>query len=326
LVDKINHQINFLYPIQDLLSQVESRMRLEAEDRNPNLTLALSHLISSGGKRIRPAVALLIGQMLEAEEKALVTLAAAIELLHTATLVHDDLIDGALFRRGNATINSQWTPAATVLTGDFIFSRAAVLAAETNSVKVMRLFSETLSIIVDGEINQLLNKKCSIDRVAYEDRIYAKTASLFETAAISAAILSPVEEQVINQMGLFGRNIGMAFQIIDDILDFTGETATVGKPVGSDLRQGIITLPVIIYSEMYPEDPVIEQLVNTNAYDLKLVDEILVKIQTSDAINRAQDEAARYMKLSQQLLVNYPDCEAKLALCELASYLISRRL
>jgi len=326
LVSKIKPQINFLFPIQDLLSQVENRMRSEAEDRNSNLTLALSHLIAAGGKRIRPAVALLIGKMLDADESALITLAAAIELLHTATLVHDDLIDGALFRRGNATLNAQWTPAATVLTGDYIFSRAAVLAAETNSVKVMRLFSETLSIIVNGEINQLFEKKCTTDRTSYEERIYAKTASLFETAATSAAILSSVEDQVISQMGLFGRNLGMAFQIVDDILDFTGETATVGKPVGSDLRQGIITLPVIIYSEMNPEDPVIDQLVNNNVYGQELVDEIINKVQTSGAIHRAQDEAARFVRSSRELLSNYPDCEAKFALCELASYLVSRRL
>jgi len=326
LVSKIKPQINFLFPIQDLLSQVENRMRSEAEDRNSNLTLALSHLIAAGGKRIRPAVALLIGKMLDADESALITLAAAIELLHTATLVHDDLIDGALFRRGNATLNAQWTPAATVLTGDYIFSRAAVLAAETNSVKVMRLFSETLSIIVNGEINQLFEKKCTTDRTSYEERIYAKTASLFETAATSAAILSSVEDQVISQMGLFGRNLGMAFQIVDDILDFTGETATVGKPVGSDLRQGIITLPVIIYSEMNPEDPVIDQLVNNNVYGQELVDEIINKVQTSGAIHHAQDEAARFVRSSRELLSNYPDCEAKFALCELASYLVSRRL
>ncbi len=301
-------------------------MRSEAEDRNSDLTQALLHLIAAGGKRIRPAVALLIGNLLGAEPMALVTLASAIELLHTATLVHDDLIDGALFRRGNATLNSQWTPAATVLTGDFIFSRAAVLASETNSVKVMRLFSETLSIIVDGEITQLFNKKCSIDRSAYEDRIYAKTASLFETAATSAALLSPVNESVVLQMGLFGRNIGMAFQIVDDILDFTGESNTVGKPVGSDLRQGIITLPVIIYGEMNPGDPVIEQLVYDNVYSQALVDEIILKVQTSEAINQAQEEAARYVKSSQQILAEYADGEAKDALCELASYLVSRRL
>jgi geranylgeranyl pyrophosphate synthase len=326
LVSKINPQTNFLFPVQALLSQVEDRMRAEAEDRNSELALALSHLISAGGKRIRPAVALLIGKMLGAGSEELVTLAAAIELLHTATLVHDDLIDGALFRRGNATLNSQWTPAATVLTGDFIFSRAAVLAAETNSIEVMKIFSETLSIIVDGEINQLFNKKCSIDRISYENRIYAKTASLFETAASSAAILSQAGDAVVQQMGLFGRNLGMAFQIVDDILDFTGESSTVGKPVGSDLRQGIVTLPAIIFSEINPDDPVIERLVDSHDYDKELVDEIIRKIQAGDAILRAQSEAARFIESSQQILLNYPDSDARQALWALSNYLVSRRL
>jgi geranylgeranyl pyrophosphate synthase len=326
LVSNITTQIKFLFPIKDLLRQVEDRMRFEAEGRDPNLTSALSLIIKAGGKRIRPAVALLTGMMLGAEPSSLVTLAVAIELLHTATLVHDDLIDGALFRRGNATLNSQWTPAATVLTGDFIFSRAAVLAAETNSVKVMRLFSDTLSIIVDGEINQLFNKQCTTCRTNYEERIYAKTASLFETAAMSAALLSPADENTVEQMGKFGRNLGMAFQIIDDILDFTGETTTVGKPVGSDLRQGIITLPVIIYSEMNPDDPIIEQLVKTNGFDPDLVDEIIKKIQYNDAIVLAQEEASGYVDTSQKILSNFPNSEGKNALLDLSSYLVSRRL
>ena len=325
-MSKIDPQTNYLFPVQTLLKQVESRMRAEADNRNSDLALALSHLISAGGKRIRPSVALLTGLMLGAEPEALVTLAAAIELLHTATLVHDDLIDGALFRRGNATLNSQWTPAATVLTGDFIFARAAVLAAETNSIRVMRIFSETLSVIVDGEITQLFNKKCSIDRSAYEGRIYAKTASLFETAAKSAAILSSANEDVVRQMGLFGRNLGMAFQIVDDILDFTGESNTVGKPVGSDLRQGILTLPVIIYCEMYPDDAVIGELINNDVYDQETVIEIIQKIQTSNVITKAHEEAARYVKSSQSLLTPYPESEAKSSLCALADFLVSRRL
>src|SRR5512135_900325 len=130
-------------------------MRAQADGHNTAVAAALHHLLSSGGKRIRVIVTLLTGKMLGADPDKLVTLAAAIESLHTATLVHDDLIDGALLRRGIATLNAQWTPAATVLTGDFIFAIAAKMAAETNSVATMHLFAETLAIIVNGEINQL---------------------------------------------------------------------------------------------------------------------------------------------------------------------------
>src|SRR3990170_2418606 len=134
-------------------------MRAESNGHHPDLGAALDHLLSSGGKRVRPAVALLTGGMLGADPGRLIILAAAIELLHTATLVHDDLIDGALLRRGMPTLNAHWTPAATVLTGDFIFARAARLAAETASVEVMRAFAETLSVIVNGEITQMFDHR-----------------------------------------------------------------------------------------------------------------------------------------------------------------------
>jgi geranylgeranyl pyrophosphate synthase len=127
-------------------------------------------------------------------------------------------------------------------------------------------------------------------------------------------------------MGLFGRNLGMAFQIVDDILDFTGESSTVGKPVGSDLRQGIVTLPAIIFSEINTDDPMIERLVDSHGFDQELVDEIIRKIQASDAILRAQSEAARYIEVSQQILLHYPDSDARQALWALSSYLVSRRL
>src|SRR5574340_107402 len=155
-------------------------MRSQAEGHHPDLRAALDHLVASGGKRIRPTLTILTGRMLGADEDRTVTLAAAIELLHTATLVHDDLIDGSLLRRGIPTLNSKWSPAATVLTGDFIFASAANMATRTNSLEVMGIFSRTLMTIVNGEVNQLFTSHCSTDINDYYHRIYAKTASLFE--------------------------------------------------------------------------------------------------------------------------------------------------
>ena len=151
--------VNFFEPVQDALQLVEQRMRSQADGYHPDLGVALEHLLDSGGKRVRPAVVLLMGGLLGASTERLVTLSAAIEMLHTATLVHDDLIDGSFMRRGSATLNARWSPAATVLTGDFIFSRAAKLAAETNSVAVMHLFAQTLSTIVNGEITQMFSRR-----------------------------------------------------------------------------------------------------------------------------------------------------------------------
>ena len=207
-----------------------------------------------GGKRVRPTLCLLVGNMLGGEEARLITLGAALEMLHTATLVHDDLIDGALLRRGLPTLNARWAPPATVLTGDFLFARAAKLAAEADHLALMKHFSETLAIIVNGELAQMFGSRGVLNRDNYYKRIYAKTASLFEMTTRAAAMVSPVEENIVEEMRDFGYQLGMAFQVVDDILDFVGSERELGKPVGSDLRQGTITLPAIYYLQDHPED------------------------------------------------------------------------
>ena len=319
-------QINFLTPIQNHIHLVEERMREQSDGHHPDLYSALEHLLSSGGKRVRPAVALLTGGMFGADPERLVTLGAAIELLHTATLVHDDLIDGALFRRGIATLNARWSPAATVLTGDYVFARAAKLAAETDSVEVMRLFADTLATIVSGELTQMFTSRGLISRDDYYRRIYAKTASMFELATTAAAVLSPVGDEIVNSARQVGNDIGMAFQIVDDVLDFTGEQATVGKPVASDLRQGLITLPAIYFIEYHPDDPDLDALLNNQFYNEERLDRIVHKIRKSGAIEQAMDEAQHFVNCALETLGFQPECPERLALEELAQYIIHRSL
>jgi len=303
---------------------VEEKMRSQSYGYHPALGEALEHLLSSGGKRVRPAVALLTGGMYGADAERLITLGAAIELLHTATLVHDDLIDGALLRRGIATLNAQWSPAATVLTGDYVFARAAKLAAETNSVEVMRLFAETLAIIVNGEITQMFTSKRLISREEYYQRIYAKTASMFELATAAAALLSAVDEEVVRTARWFGYQIGMAFQIVDDVLDFTGEQEVVGKPVASDLRQGLITLPTLYYIESHPDDPEVQVLLKGQIYEEKRLERLIMSIRRSGGIERALEEAKTFVNNALEALKRQPDCPERHALEDLARYIVSR--
>jgi geranylgeranyl pyrophosphate synthase len=317
--------VSFLAPVQEELHLVEAIMRAQANGYNADLSAALNLLISAGGKRIRPALTILSGKMFGAPQESLLYLAAAIELLHSATLVHDDLIDGSLLRRGMPTLNSRWSPGATVLTGDFVFARAAKLAAETNSIRVMKLFAHTLTVIVDGEIAQLLGTRCKADRESYEKRIYAKTASLFETSAQAAAQVSEVDDETIEAMRRFGYQIGMAFQIIDDILDFTGEQATIGKPVGSDLRQGIVTLPALYYAESHPEDSDAQFLVRGECLEseeraIRLVD----SIRNSEAIHQSFLEAVQYVERGLKHLRCLPYSSERYALEELANYIVQR--
>ncbi len=319
----MNPPQNFLAPILPDLSKVESRMRTLDDHHHQELSNALEHLLSSGGKRIRPAVALLTGKMYNGDVQRLISLSAAIELLHTATLVHDDLIDGALLRRGIATLNAKWSPAATVLTGDYIFAQAARCAAETESIYLMKQFAKTLAIIVNGEIDQLFSTHRYSTREEYFQRIYAKTASLFELASSAAAHLSQVSDQEVESMRRFGYALGMAFQIVDDILDFTGAQETVGKPVANDLRQGLITLPFICYLEKHPEDDQVQAVL---AGEKANIDKLVTDIRESGAVQDAFQIARDYINEAVGILEERPPCVEKKALRELSEYVILRHI
>ena len=163
--------VPFISPVQEQLQLVEARLHAQADDRHPDLRAAFEQILAAGGKRIRPTLGLLVGNMLGAPEDKLITLGAAVELLHTATLVHDDLIDGSLLRRGMPTLNARWSPAATVLTGDFLFARAAKLAAETDHLPLMNQFAETLAVIRNGEFTHMFSRRGMINRENYYQHI-----------------------------------------------------------------------------------------------------------------------------------------------------------
>lgn len=318
--------VNFLTPIEQSLFEVEERIISQSDGQHPDISAALEHLLSSGGKRVRPAVALLTGGLLGGDRDRLITLGAAIELLHTATLVHDDLIDGALLRRGIATLNASWSPAATVLTGDFMFARAAQLAAETDSVQVMRIFAQTLATVVNGEITQLFLSKRLASREDYFQRIYAKTASMFELSTTAAALLSPVGPETVEMVRKFGYQIGMAFQVVDDVLDFTAEQATLGKPVAGDLRQGLVTLPALKYLGMAPDDPEMKQILEGHTISDERMEVLVASIRRSGAIEAAMAEARQFVDCALEILDNFPACTEQEALVDLALYIVSRRI
>ena len=301
-------------------------MHAQADESHPDLRAALDHLLAAGGKRVRPSLGLLVGDILGAEEWRLVTLGAAVELLHTATLVHDDLIDGALLRRGMPTLNARWSPPATVLTGDFLFARAAKLAAETDYLPLMKAFSETLATIVNGELTQMFTSRGLINRDNYYKRIYAKTASLFEMTARAAAMISPVGEAQIEAMRDFGYQIGMAFQVVDDILDFTGEQNTVGKPVGSDLLNGLVTLPAIYYAEAHPDDPDVLSLPQGGWTNSENMTRLVENIRNSDAAKKSMDEASQFIDRALLRLEPLQPSAERDALESLAKYIVDRRV
>lgn len=320
------NNVTFLSPVQQQLQLVEARLHAQADDRHPDLRAAFEQILAAGGKRIRPTLGLLVGNMLGAPEDRLVTLGASVELLHTATLVHDDLIDGSLLRRGMPTLNARWSPAATVLTGDFLFARAAKLAAETDHLPLMNLFAETLAIIVNGELTQMFSSRGIINRENYFQRIYAKTASLFEMTSRAAAMISPVDDSTVEAMRQFGYETGIAFQIVDDILDFTGEQATVGKPVGSDLLNGLVTLPAIYYADAHPVDDDVKSLSDGGWANEERMNRLVESIRKTDAVKKSMSEASQHVERALQTLESFEPSPEREALENLAKFIVDRKV
>ncbi|MYC93738.1 MAG: polyprenyl synthetase family protein [Caldilineaceae bacterium SB0661_bin_32] len=345
-----------LAPVRGGLEQVEEKMKSVDADVFAPLANAFLELIGQGGKRLRPALALLAAGLQDGtpdlnssrsnadgvptasgeyrNTHTLIALAAAVEMLHTATLVHDDVIDGALLRRDAPTLNASWSAGATVLAGDYMFARSAQFAAETDNVRVITIFSDTLRVIVDGEMRQLSDRNdFRQDRQAYYQRIYAKTASLYSAATEAAAVLVGLAPDRVQALKSFGYQFGMAFQIVDDILDFVGTDATLGKPVGSDLRQGTLTLPFLYYLRELPQpQKVVSRLLQAreraDTGDPSIlsatVEEIVQAVRASGAIEAAHQEALGFLDHAVHDLAPFNDNHYQRSLLGLCAFVVQR--
>jgi len=286
---------------------------------------AMALLVNGGGKRLRPAVVLLGAGMAGAAGEPVTLAAAGVEMLHTATLVHDDLIDGARIRRGVETLNVAWSPIATVLTGDAMFALAAKLIAQTTDTTLSIRFAETLESICAGELGQMLSRDGHVPSLAeYLERIYAKTASLFALCAETGPLLAGLDPEAIDDARAFGRGLGEAFQITDDVLDIMGDAGTLGKPVGSDLRQGLATLPVILYHGAHPGDERLLAALHRGA-DTDTLDALIDDIRASDVAEAAMAVATERIDAVLPLLDRYPTGDHKAALQEIAGFAVRRR-
>lgn len=313
--------------IGDELRLVEGKLQAPSELFEP-LSEALNLLVESGGKRLRPALALLAGKLYPKTPGArLTSLAAAIEALHTATLVHDDLVDGSMLRRGHPTLNASWSTGATVLAGDYVFARAAYFAAETGSVRVMQIFAQTLMTIVEGELHQLMDlRNWHQTKDSYFRRIYGKTAALFAAATESAGVLGEAPEEQVAALRDYGYNLGMAFQIMDDVLDFVGDERIVGKPVGSDLRHGTVTLPVYYYLQAHPDAIQVMQATGNGHSASEALSELIMDIGRSPAIEATRADAALFVLNAKKALDPLPASVYRDEMASLADYVVSRHL
>jgi geranylgeranyl pyrophosphate synthase len=315
--------------IHEDLERVERKMREVSSIEYEQLRDTLDYLLGGGGKRLRPALVILSSKFYPADAEKVTCLAAAVETLHTATLVHDDLIDNALLRRGNPTLNASWNSAATVLTGDYLFARAAAFAAETESVRVISIFAQTLMTICSGELNQIFGndgrQPAANAKEYYYQRIYSKTASLFAASAEAGSLLGEASQAEAQALRDYGYNLGMAFQIVDDILDFAGDEDDLGKPVGSDLRQGIITLPTICFLEAHPEDEIVARVLRDRGEGDSEVRAAVEVIKESGAIESSTAEAKRFVARSRDALSILPHNDYRQAMLDLADFVVERR-
>jgi geranylgeranyl pyrophosphate synthase len=334
-------------PIRPGLKQVEAKLKAVDSSLFGPLANAFVSLIGSGGKRLRPALALLaanvsgevsgeaaVSWQSRPDYNRVIALAASIEMLHTATLVHDDVIDGALLRRGAPTLNATWSGGSTVLAGNYMFGTAARFSAETQTMRVIDLFSATLHTIVDGELRQLQDRyNYGQDKTNYYDRIYAKTASLFCAATEGAAVLAGLPEERVQDLRDYGYNLGMAFQIVDDILDFTGDDSTLGKPAGSDLRQGTLTLPFFYFVQLQSDPHALFARLHaaqlhadqgdTAVWNAE-INRLVSELRSSGAVEAARSEARVFLSRAVHNLSALPDNVYRRSLQGLCSFVVQR--
>jgi len=284
----------------------------------------LEMALGGGGKLLRPALALLVGRFGEYNLDSLVPMAASVELLHTATLVHDDVIDNASTRRSRPTVNSSFHNATTVMLGDYLFAHAADQVVRTGSLRVVQLFTDTLMIMAKGEIRQDLAAYDSRQTIRdYLNRIGGKTASLFATACEGGAIVSQQPERTIEATRTYGYNFGMAFQIVDDILDFMGDEQQMGKPVGSDLMQGTLTLPALLLMEHQPKSNLVQKYF-TRPTQERLAQAVAM-VRDSHIAQESYDMARSFCRRAVEALEVLPDGSDRQTLVELTDYILERR-
>jgi geranylgeranyl pyrophosphate synthase len=309
-------------PVADDVPAVGDMLRELSHNRHPLLGDALAHIFETGGKRIRPALVLLSGHLGFYRREELLTLATSVEAVHTATLVHDDTIDGATTRRGVKTVSAQWDSKVAILLGDFLFAQSAELAARLDSVRIMTLLSETVMDMSSGELRQYASTRDrTVDQGDYFARIRGKTASLFAMCCEGGAIVSGQDDDKVRSLNEYGMNLGLAFQIADDVLDFTSDEETLGKPAGNDLRQGTITLPVILLAEQLPPGSALRHRIQAGSHQ----DEIVHEVVQSGVLETALQVARVHARRAVDALQVFPESEAKDTLTHLADTVIARQ-
>src|SRR6266581_3438320 len=284
--------------IQSDLAQVDATFQERATSGLDILNAASMHILGAPGKRLRTALTLLSGKMKSYHFDKLLPLSVAFEMVHLATLIHDDIVDNARTRRGNPTVNALWGDSIAILLGDYYFAKTAGLIADINDNRIDHLFSDTVATVCEGTIMEMMTaRRIDLTLESYYEKISHKTACLLAACCKGGAIVSQAADEEIELLYAYGLNLGIAFQIIDDILDYTEDQATIGKPAGNDLRQGMVTLPLIYALQEQPQNghrQEVQHLLTTTEPEDEDIHSIVDWVVNGPGVERSFADAARY--------------------------------
>ncbi|UTA49680.1 polyprenyl synthetase family protein [Simiduia sp. 21SJ11W-1] len=283
------------------------------------------YLVEAGGKRLRPLLVLLCANALGYKKEARLELAAIIEFIHTATLLHDDVVDVSALRRGRPTANAQWGNAPSVLVGDFLYSRAFQMMVRIGNMDVMGILADTTNTISEGEVQQLVNaKNPAITEADYYTVIHKKTAALFEAACETAAVLAGAEPALRQALRTYGYHLGLAFQLVDDALDYQGDAESLGKNVGDDLAEGKPTLPLLRAMQQGTEAQAALVAKALREGDASQLDAVVTVVEATGGATYTLDAARAQAQKAIAQLAELPDSDYKKALISLANFSVDR--
>jgi octaprenyl-diphosphate synthase len=315
-------------PILSIVTDMEAVDRIIRDQLHSDVPLVDQigeYIISAGGKRIRPTLLLLFAKAFGYKGAHHHMLAAMVEFIHTSTLLHDDVVDESALRRGQPTTNALFGNAASVLVGDFIYTRAFQMMVSVNNMRIMQIMANTTNVIAEGEVMQLMNMRdASVSEARYMDIIHAKTAALFEAATSMGALIAGASDAGIEAAAKYGKYFGTAFQLVDDVLDYTGNTAEIGKNLGDDLREGKMTLPLIRLMQNGTESQgrLVRHCIENG--DGSHFDEILEALMASDGLAYTKRVAEQFSHAAASAIAPLPDSQFKETLLKLSAFAADR--
>lgn len=315
--------------IQDDLERVDTTFQERATSGLDILNSASMHAIASPGKRLRTAITLLSGKLNTYRFDKLLPLSVAYEMVHLATLIHDDIVDEAKTRRGNPTVNALWGDKIAILLGDYYFAKTSGLVADIDDNRIDHLFAETVATVSEGTIMEMMTAgRIDLTVETYYEKIRHKTACLIAACSKGGAIVSKASDDEIEQLHAYGMNLGIAFQIVDDILDYTEDQSTIGKPAGNDLRQGMVTLPLIYALQEQPGDGLsqkVQPLLNGALHKEEDIQTVVHSVAQGYGVSQALADAHTYAHKARAALHHFPPSNNRDVLDELIDFVVSRR-